>query len=128
MKKLIIYLVMILTSCTVQSNLISSKDGYALQIDKYNHELKAGESTTINVDVLRSSAYLNKPVKLKIISPLPDGLSISIAPQPVMLDKATIEVNTSSNVKHGVYTITLSGDALIASMPAKGILFKLSIN
>jgi hypothetical protein len=128
MKTAIIPLALALSACAVQSNLISEKDGYALQMDGYHQQITAGQSKQIEVNVLRSVAYMNKPVKLKVISPLPEGLSISYAPQPVTLDKAVAELSSSASTKHGVYTIVLAGDAVTASLPSKGIVFKLSVN
>ncbi|MEK6782507.1 MAG: hypothetical protein AABY93_12425 [Bacteroidota bacterium] len=128
MKTTIILLALALSACTVQSNLIPDKDGYALQIDGYNQEITVGQSKQIEVNVLRSGAYMNKPIKLKVISPLPEGLSISFTSQPVMFSKAVAELNSSASTKHGVYTIVLAGDAITASLPSKGIIFKLSVN
>lgn len=128
MKTTIILLVLALSACAVQSNLIPDKDGYALQIDGYNQQITAGQTKQIEVNVLRSRAYMNKPIKLKVISPLPEGLSISFTPQQVTLDKVVAELNSSASTKRGTYTIVVGGDAVTASLPSKGIIFKLSVN
>lgn len=128
MKNAIILFGLLLAACAPQSNLVSDRDGYTLQLDKYKNEVKAGQSLAIPVNILRSKAYLDKPVKLKLNSTLPEGLTYSISPNPIMLDNGTIQISTSLDAKKGDYTIVLAGDAVVSGIPAKGTVFKLSIN
>jgi len=117
-----------LSSCIAQSNLIRDNDGYALQIDEYNHEIKAGQSEEIALNVLRSRLYVQKPTKLKVLSPLPEDLTFTISPNPITEDKTTIQIGSTVNTRPGIYTIVVSGDSVIPGMPSKGIILKLSIN
>jgi uncharacterized membrane protein len=128
MKNMIILLGLLVTACAPQFNLVADRDGYALQLDNYRKEVKAGQSLAIPVSILRSRAYLDKPVNLKLNSPLPEGLTYSITPNPIQQENGTIEINVSPDAKKGEYTIVLAGDAVISGMPSKGTVFKLSIN
>jgi hypothetical protein len=128
MKTLFIISGLLLTACVPQSNLVADRDGYTLQLDDHIQEIKAGESLTLTVNILRSKLYLDKPIKLKLSSPLPDGVRYVISPNPIRLDSGTIEFITSQEVRKGMYSVVLSGDAITSSIPSKGIVFKLSIN
>jgi uncharacterized membrane protein len=128
MKNTIILFGLLLAACVPQSNLVSDRDGYTLQLDNYRSEVKAGQSLAIPVNILRSKAYLDKPVKLKLNATLPEGLTYHISPNPIILDNGTIQISTSLDAKKGDYTIVLAGDAVVPGIPAKGTVFKLSIN
>lgn len=127
MKNTIILFGLLLSACVPQSNLVADRDGYTLQLDNYRNVVRAGQSLAIPVNILRSRVYLDKPVKLKLNSSLPEGVTYSINPNPTKLDNGTIEISTSPDAKKGDYTIVLAGDAVVSGIPAKGTVFKLSI-
>jgi hypothetical protein len=128
MKNLIALAGLFACSCISQSNLVRDSDGYALLMDNYSYEADAGTSKEIMLSVLRSRAYVEKPIRIKVISPLPKGITIAVDPNPILADQAIIIVSASDIAERGVFNVIISGDNAIPAMPSKGIVLKISIN
>ncbi|HRJ29954.1 MAG TPA: hypothetical protein PLV21_18045 [Cyclobacteriaceae bacterium] len=97
---------------------------FTIQLSKNTLEVKAGTSTEINVNILRSKTYTKSKAKLGFSSQLPEGVSVSFEPAEGLFDTSIATIHVGENTKAGNYQFILNAEL---NNKVKGSIVKLSV-
>ena len=97
---------------------------FAIQISKNALEVKAGTSTELNVNILRSKTYTKSKAKLGFSSRLPEGITASFEPAEGMFETSVVTISVAENTKAGQYQLILNAEL---NNKVKGSIIKLVV-
>jgi hypothetical protein len=97
---------------------------FAIQLSKNTLEVKAGTSTELNLNILRSKTYTKSKAKLGFSSKLPEGVTASFEPAEGMFETSVVTINVAENTKAGQYQLILNAEL---NNKVKGSIIKLVV-
>lgn len=97
---------------------------FAIQLSKNALEVKAGTTTEINVNILRSKTYTKSKAKLGFSSKLPEGITASFEPAEGMFETSVATISVAENTKAGQYQLILNAEL---NNKVKGSIVKLVV-
>lgn len=127
MKNIIASLALLLLSLTAvnaQDSPAAPKAEFTITVASSSAKIHAGESTSVDIDFLRSKAYKKSNVTLGLSSSLPAGVSIVFEPANGVIDHTTAKITATAEAKPGDYLVILKATM---QNKAKGATLKLSI-
>jgi hypothetical protein len=98
---------------------------FALALSQSSVKVNTGESTTIDLDILRSKTYKKSTATLGLSSSLPDGVVVTFEPKNGLIDKTTVKIAVGTTTKPGEYLLILKATL---QNHTKGATIKLIIN
>lgn len=97
---------------------------FAIQLSKNTLEVKAGTSTELNLNILRSKTYTKSKAKLGFSSKLPEGITASFEPAEGMFETSVVTISVAENTKAGQYQIIVNAEL---NNKVKGSILKLAV-
>jgi len=97
---------------------------FAIQLSKNTLEVKAGTSTELNLNILRSKTYTKSKAKLGFSSKLPEGITASFEPAEGMFETSVVTISVAESTKAGQYQLILNAEL---NNKVKGSIIKLVV-
>ncbi len=123
MKPLVVLFLMSLSFSGYTQTQMPKKE-FAIVLSQDNVEISASESKEVEINILRSKAYLKSSAVMGLSSSLPKGIEVTFSPEKGNFDMTKIIIKSSDVVAPGQYSLivkaTLNGRT-------KGAIIKLDV-
>lgn len=119
-------LALMLTACISANgqNLEIPQKEFSLSFSTYRLELLPGDSSQVDIGVLKSKGYQKSKVKMGISSSVPNGVTIAFNPDQGNFDFTKATVSVDKEVAPGTYPVILNATV---QNQTKGSILKLII-
>lgn len=98
---------------------------FALALSQSSVKVNAGETTTIDLQILRSKTYKKSNATLGLSSSLPEGVVVTFEPETGLFEKTAVKITTAVNARPGEYLLILKANL---QNHTKGATLKVIVN
>ncbi|MBS1508508.1 MAG: hypothetical protein JSS79_17855 [Bacteroidetes bacterium] len=121
--KLLLGLLAISLTVGAQNVEIPHRD-FSLSFSNDKMELARGETTQMDINILKGEGYRKGKVKMGLSSSVPEGVKITFDPDNGNFDSTKVNVSANANALPGTYSLILSATL---NYKTKGSILKLTI-